>query len=110
MALDHNQQTLTLNTLYKVDALSESDIQRDLAASLWVNDGSVDLYGSDSATQPTSLAEMTLNAGDTGIEGKRQILTVCNYIAVVQNTGTTTEIILSGVSRGGSESGLGAIS
>lgn len=106
MALDHNQQTLTLNTLYKVDALSESDIQRDLAASLWVKDGSVNLHGSDSATQPTSLAEMTLNAEDTGLAGKNEVSTVCNYIALTQNSGTTTEVILSGIAG----TGLGAIS
>jgi len=98
MAIESNQVSVNLNTLYKVDALSKGDIQRNINASVWVNSGSVDIYASDSATAPASLADMTLNTDDTNVAGKNQIVALSNYIAFVQNTGTSTEVILSGVS------------
>lgn len=107
MALETNQTAISLGTLYKVDAMSKNDIQRDLNASIWINAGSVDIYGSDSATAPTTLADMTLNTDDTGVEGKRSFDTLTNYIAVVENTATVGEVILSGVAVTGDE---GAIS
>ena len=97
MAYDGNQQVIELGKLYRVDALSQPDIQRDLTASIWVNSGSVDIHGSDSETQPATLDDMTLNAEDTGVEGKTVISTLTNYIAVKQNAGETTEIVLSGI-------------
>ena len=107
MPLETNQEQIQLSTLYKVDAMSKNDIQRDLNASIWIDSGSVDIYGSDSATQPASLAEMTLNANDTAVEGKRSFDSLTNYITVVQNTGTSTEVVISGVSV---TDDLGAIS
>ncbi len=97
MAIESNQQALQLGILYKIDALSKGDIQRDLSASIWVDSGSVDVYASDSATQPTTLAEMTLNTDDVAIAGKAQLVALPNYIAIVQNQGTSTELVLTGV-------------
>lgn len=97
MALEGNQRALSLNTLYKVDSMGDFSIERDISASLWIDSGSVDLYGSDSATAPTSISEMTLNTLDTNLDGKISIVALPNYIAIVQNTGTTTEITLSGI-------------
>lgn len=110
MALEEYQSTLTLDTLYEVKLAPIGKSREQIAPSIWVNSGSVDVYASQSGTQPAALANMTLNTADTAIEGVAsfdlQGNTIPRYIAVTQNTGTSTEIVLTGVSL----NPLGAIS
>lgn len=110
MALKDYQKTLTLGRLYEVKLAPIRDSREQIAPSIWVNTGSVDIYASNSATVPAAFANMTLNDADTAVEGVAsfdlQGNTIPRYISVKQNTGTSTEIIISGVSI----NDLGAIS
>jgi len=110
MALKEYQQTLTLGRLYEVKLAPIRDSREQIAPSIWVNSGSIDIYASQSGTQPSALADMTLNDNDTAIEGVAsfdlQGNTIPRYIAVTQNAGTSTEIVITGVSI----NDLGAIS
>jgi len=102
MALKEYQSTLTLGRLYEVKLAPIGESREQVAPSIWVNSGSVDIYVSQSGTQPAALANMTLNDADTDVSGiasfDLQGNTIPRYISVAQNTGTSTEIIISGVS------------
>jgi len=95
MALDNNQQALQLGRLYKIQSLGDAHISQDISAGLWIDDGEVFIYGSDSANKPASILDMTLEEEKAG--GKSYFEGLTNYIAITQNTGITTEIVLSGV-------------
>ena len=96
MALKSYQTALALDTLYEVrKAKISADEQR--GPNLWINSGTVDVYGSNSATQPGALANMTLSTENTEVSGLVQFTAIPRYIAIVQNTGTTTELVASGV-------------
>lgn len=95
--LETHQNILEINKLYKIEALSKSDIQRNLSASVWIKSGAVSVYGSDSATQPIGLADMTLDALDIGITGKVRFENLPNYIAIVSAGGAVGEIVSSGI-------------
>jgi hypothetical protein len=98
MALVEGQTVVQLNKLYQANRdVGLPNIQNQLAANVSVNDGSIDVYGSNSATQPSTLAEMPLNDGDTDLKGINEFNVIPKYVAFVQNTGTTTEIVLNGV-------------
>lgn len=98
MALLDGQKTLALNTLYEIQTLiGISNIESQLQANLSVNSGSIDVYGTNSATQPTTLAEMTVEDVDTNISGVTAFSVLPRYIAFVQNTGSTTELIATGL-------------
>lgn len=105
MTLQRFEKTLSLNKLYRVSA-SATTASDEFNPSIWINSGSIDIYCSDSATQPTALSQMTLNASDTAIIGKNIIECLGTYMALKQNTGTSTEIIISGIEA----QNLGAIS
>lgn len=102
MALKEYQKTLTLDRLYEVKLAPIRYSREQIAPSIWVNTGSVDVYASQSATVPAALANMTLNEEDTAIDGIASLdlqgNTIPRYIAVTQNTGTSTEIIATGLS------------
>lgn len=110
MALKDYQEALSLDTLYEVTLAPRTSQSEQIAPSIWINTGSVDIYASQSASVPAALSNMTLNSEDTAVEGiasfDLQGNTVPRYIAVTQNTGTSTEIIASGLSI----ESLGAIS
>ena len=97
MALEEYQQVLAMGRLYAIKVSSPiSGIER-LGKFIWVNSGTVDIKASASATQPTVSTDMTLNTEDTGVAGAHVFQTLTNYIWIAQSTGTTTEIIISGV-------------
>lgn len=102
MTLYKFQKTLELNRLYQViKKPSFSGDAKQLNPSVWINSGSVDIRTSQSATQPSELSDMTLNTSETAVSGLKVVSkstnTIPNYIAIVQNTGETTEIIASGL-------------
>ena len=95
--MDFKEQ-LVLTNLYRVGLRGGvSGVGEQLAPSIWVNDGSVSIYVSNSETQPTSLAEMTLNDHDTGIEGIREFALIPTWMVITQVAGTSTEVVVSGL-------------
>lgn len=110
MALEEFQKELELDTLYEVKLAPIRGLRAQITPSLWINSGAVDVYASNSATEPAALSNMTLNEADTEVSGIATIdlqgNTLPKYIAVTQNSGTSTEVIASGLSI----KDLGAIS
>lgn len=97
-----NQETLSLGTLYLCSAThlgqpSEVDYRWQGNRSIWINSGTVNIYVSNSATQPTALSSMTLSTDDTGVSGIGALDVIPRWIAIVQASGTSTEIVLTGV-------------
>lgn len=86
------ETTLALSRLYRTGAAGSK-----AKARLFINSGTVSVYGSDSATQPASLAAMTLNTENTGVSGIVKFDVVPKYIAIVQESGTTTELVSYGL-------------
>ena len=97
MSLKNYQTALTLSKLYACKVGYSSHGGDQLKPNIWVNSGTVDIYTSNSATQPANLAAMTLGTSGTGVGPEILFNAVYNYIAVVQDTGTTTELNISGV-------------
>lgn len=98
MTLLTGQNTLTLSTLYEArSAVTGEIMESQLEPNIFINSGSVDIYGSNSATQPANLAAMVLTTGNTNVAGVEAFGVIPRWIAVVQNTGTTTELVASGV-------------
>lgn len=102
MALKEYQQTLALNKLYEAKLAPIRESNEQLAPSIWINSGTVDIYKSQSATEPADLANMTLNTADAAVAGvvsfDLQGSTIPRYIAIDQDTGTSAEIIATGLS------------
>jgi hypothetical protein len=98
MALNVNfQQAISLNKLYKVNKKPVlSGESEQLVTNLYVNSGNVDVYGYNGATEPSSLSDMVLNHENTEVYGTIPFFAIPSYIAIVQNEGTTTELILTG--------------
>lgn len=93
MALRPNQQALSLLKLYEI---SQDNKYAGQTARIFINSGTVDIYGSDSATEPISLATMTLNSVNTAVSGIDEFSqSLPRYIAIKQNGGTTTEIVVT---------------
>lgn len=93
-----NQRIIEVGKLYKVSSLGNAYIEQNINVSIWVNTGAVDIYGSDSDTQPAALSSMTLAAEDTAVSGKRIIKALPAYLSLTQNGATApTEIVLTGV-------------
>lgn len=98
MALKEYETAVQLDTLYEVTKKGGvSGLGNTINPYISVNSGSIDIYAITSATQPTTLSEMTLADADTGVVATRDIATVVRYIAFKQNAGTSTEIIVSGL-------------
>lgn len=106
MVLREYQTTAELGTLYRTRKLGGVSGTEQLQPNIYVDSGTVDIRGSNSTTQPATLAAMALNTENTNISGILTFAAIPSYIAITQNTGTSTEIILSGVSL----EDLGAIS
>lgn len=93
-----NQRIIEIGKLYKVTSLGQAFIEQNINASIWVDTGAVDVYGSDSGTEPTALLDMTLASEDTAVTGKKLITALPAYLALAQNGATApTEIVLTGV-------------
>ena len=102
MALIPNEQiSLSLNRLYEISIKKElfnNGVFSQLRPNIFIKDGTVNVYHSNSATVPTQTSEMTLASNDTNITGEQTFTrSIPKYIAIIQNTGTTTEIVGSGL-------------
>jgi len=96
MSYNTTQVNLSLDKLYKISAVNQDIISKNISHSIWVNSGSIDLYGADLNVPPVSLSEMTFNPEDAGLNGKTKLEASTNYILLKQNTGTSTVITLTG--------------
>lgn len=96
MTLLDTQQKLELDILYKT-SLVGAESYNQINPNIFIKDGAVDIYGSNSEEKPASISEMILEIQDTNKTGLEAFDIVPRYIAIKQNTGTTTEIIVTGV-------------
>ena len=96
MSLRPDQQLLELNKLYSITIPVEYSSKLDSHnANLWINKGAVDIYVSNSSTKPTYISAMTLsNNAVAGLE-LLDNPPYPTYIAFKQDSGTTTEMVLS---------------
>lgn len=85
------QKELQLGTLYKLSALGAQF--RNIQQSLEVIGGAVDVYGSHfkPSAPPAGMVK-----NQTAWVGMDKFGVLPNYLYIVQNTGTTTSIVLSG--------------
>jgi hypothetical protein len=98
MALKNYQQAISLDTLYECRLKGGVSGSEQLKPNLYTDAGTVDVYGSNSATQPTALADMVLNTENTAVAaGITSFSIIPRWIAIVQNTDTTNELMLTGV-------------
>ncbi len=93
MALKPYQTELQLNTIYAVAASGEGGEQ--ILPNIEVIGGAVTIYGSQDlpANAPTGMIE-----DQTSFSGIDFFAVVPNYIYIEQDSGTTTSIIVSGLS------------
>jgi len=88
------KQLISLDTLYKVVAFRNSgDSSDEGGRRITPQGGNVNLYHSDSTTQPANLAAMNLATYDTAFSESRPLDTMTTYIAC---TGTATEVYITG--------------
>jgi hypothetical protein len=97
MALKEYQSVVMLGRLYEANLRGGVSGSEQITPSLWINSGSIDVYSSNSAAQPTLLSQMTLNTDDTGVQGISSFFVIPRWLAVVQNAGTSTEIVAAGL-------------
>jgi len=97
MALKSYQRNLDLSKLYEVKRLaSPSGEGSRINPSIWANN-LISIYGSDSATQPSDLNDMTLDSNNTDVSGNLVFgkdSVIPRYIAI---TGNATEVVASGL-------------
>lgn len=91
---------LEVGKLYLVEQVKEDgEVGPQGEPNLWINSGTVNVYGSGSLTAPVALSGMTLNAENTGVgPGHVLIAMAPTYIALTQASGTSTEIVIYGIS------------
>ena len=94
MALRNYQTAISLGTLYEIKLSAASGLGEGLAPRISVKGGTVSVYFSDSATQPATLAEMSL---DKALAKSEFFNAIPVYMAVVQDGGTVSEVILSSI-------------
>lgn len=93
-----DRQQIELNHLYGVILPNTYDgLTGAFKPYIYINSGTVDVYGSGCFTQPTSLSELTLEEENTAVDGFDTFDLIPTYIVVKQNAGTSTEIVVSGL-------------
>lgn len=97
MSLLNFQKEITIGNLYRVSRDDNACNANQINPSIYINSGSINVYSYNGATEPAARATMTLDSADTGITGNKFFEIIPTYISVVQNAGTSTEIVLSGV-------------
>lgn len=96
------QDILALDILYLCSATflgraNDVDYRWQGKRNIWIDSGSIDIYSSNSKTQPTQLSDMTLNTEDTNVTGIMALDIIPRWIYIDQNTGTSTEIVSTGI-------------
>jgi len=93
-----NKQQLQIGRLYELSIPNPFLNLGVYKPYIYINSGSIDIYGSDSNTQPLSLLNMASVASSTDIAGFSDFNIIPRYIAISQNIGSSTEIFISGIS------------
>ena len=96
MSLLPGQVKVELDTLYELEQTTNNNFAQN-GSNIWINNGSINIYLSNSTIQPTSTSTMTLEDQDTAINGARALERPLRWVAFKQNTGTSTEINLNGI-------------
>jgi len=94
MALEGYQTSIVAGKLYEVAALRRYQTVAQLTPNIWINGGTASVYGSNSATVPTALSDMSLPNSNVDLEDMHVFEVVPRYIAV---TGTATELVITGL-------------
>ena len=97
MALKEYQTTLVAGKLYELKKLGGVGGTELLKPTIWIKDGAIDLRESNSATQPATVANMTLSSANTNITGLKELNYVTRYITLVVNVTSPTEIVVTGM-------------
>ena len=92
MPLRPYQTALELDTLYAVSLRQPQSQDKNI----WVKDGTVDVYISSGDLPTTLPADMQIIENGEDMAGQASFATIPVYIYIEQNTGTTTEIVISG--------------
>ena len=99
--VDSNSESVSLDTLYECGG---NNFVTGQSIYIYPSNSTVDIYVSNSSTQPAAKANMILTSSDTNIGGLQRLDIIPKWIFIEQNTGTTSEIIINGVeltSKGG---------
>jgi len=91
-----SKTALQLGHLYQVEGETHANREVYVAPHIYINTGTVNVYGSDSDTRPTSVTDMVMT-NSTAVGGFRVFATVPNYIVITQHSGTTTELLAVGL-------------
>ena len=97
MALRDYEQSISLDTLYEINKKGGGSGSETLTPYISIKGGTVDIYAITSSIEPIDISDLELAVEDTGVTATKRITTAVRYIAIKQNTGTTSEIILSGI-------------
>lgn len=87
---------IQLNHLYRI-LLPNTLAYINYKPYIYINKGTVNVYGSGCLTQPTHLSDMTLEQENTAVDGFDTFDCIPEFICVTQNAGTTTEIVVAGL-------------
>lgn len=91
------KETLQLNTLYHISPALHFFNNNVLFPSIFISSGSINVYASNSISKPELLSEMVLPSENTNISEFDSFYSIPSYIYLVQNNGTTTEIVVEGI-------------
>lgn len=97
MSLKSYERSVSLDTIYETSKMGGVSGSETLTPYISVKGGSVDIHAITSATVPTAIEDFELVDADTAISGTKTVETAIRYIVVVQNEGTSSEILLSGI-------------
>jgi len=93
-----DRQQIQLDHLYSITLPNSFNSQQGaFKPYIYINSGTVDVYGSGGLSQPQSLSDLTLEDENTAVDGFDIFDLIPTYIVVKQNTGTSTEIVVSGL-------------
>lgn len=93
-----DRQQIKLNHLYSIVLPNSFNSQQGaFKPYIFINSGTVDVYGNGGLAQPQSLSDLVLEDENTAVDGFDIFDLIPSYIVVKQNTGTSTEIVVSGL-------------
>ena len=92
-----DKTTITLDMIYKVTESSFFPTYRDFTPNIWVNSGYVDIYVSNSDTTPVSIDDFSISDVKVGAMKEINSKILPDWILFKQNSGTSTEIIVTGL-------------
>lgn len=93
-----DRQKVELDHLYSVMLPNTFNSQQGaFKPYVFINAGTVDVYASGGFTQPKTLSDLVLEDENTAVDGFDVFNLIPTYICFKQNTGTSTEVVVSGL-------------